>query len=83
VQFLKSKEALSKAGIAQTTAWRMEQAGLFPRKIRVAPKAVRYLDREIEQWIAARVRGVSDNELRELVEKMHQERDLETGKAGR
>ncbi len=35
---------------------RMEAAGRFPRRIKIGPNRVGWLESEIDDWIAARVR---------------------------
>jgi prophage regulatory protein len=41
-------------GISRSHAWRLEKAGLFPRRRQLSKNAVAWVDHEIQQWIAAR-----------------------------
>jgi prophage regulatory protein len=40
--------------LSETTIWRMERRGEFPRRIQIAPKRVAWSRREVEAWIAGR-----------------------------
>jgi prophage regulatory protein len=74
LKLIRTRDTLAKTGVGATTAWRMQQKGLFPSAVRTGPKAVRYLEHEIDAWIAARARGLTDEELRAFVAKMHADR---------
>lgn len=34
--------------------WRLEQAGQFPKRVRLGPNRVGWSERELQQWITAR-----------------------------
>lgn len=36
------------------TLWRWEQRNLFPRRVKVGPNAVAWIEREIDEWQARR-----------------------------
>ena len=38
--------------------WRLEKQGLFPRRIRLGPGRVAWLDREISEWIECKRLGL-------------------------
>jgi prophage regulatory protein len=40
--------------LSETTVWRMERRGEFPRRITISPKRVAWRRREIEAWLAER-----------------------------
>ena len=40
--------------ISDTTIWRMERRGEFPRRITISPKRVAWRRCEIEKWLATR-----------------------------
>jgi prophage regulatory protein len=40
-----------------STIWRMENAGRFPKRIRLGARAVGWLEHEVNQWIADQPRG--------------------------
>ena len=41
-------------GLSRTTVWRLERAGLFPRRRQITPNTVGWLRQEISDWIASR-----------------------------
>ena len=53
--------------IARTTLYTMKNAGLFPPGFLLSPKTRAWYVSELDQWLAARARGASDVELRQLV----------------
>jgi prophage regulatory protein len=40
--------------LSRTTRWRLERAGLFPRRRRISPGCTGWLRSEIAAWIASR-----------------------------
>ena len=49
---------------SRTQIWRLEKQGRFPRRLRIGPNRVGWLESEIEDWIRSRLddRAASDNE---------------------
>jgi predicted DNA-binding transcriptional regulator AlpA len=45
-------------GYGDTTIWRKEKKGEFPRRIQLSPMAVGWFEDEILAWIRLRVRGM-------------------------
>jgi len=43
----------AKTALDRVTIWRLERVGLFPRRRLVAGRTVRWIDSEIEEWIAS------------------------------
>ena len=41
--------------LSKSTRWRLEKAGLFPKKIRLSPNAVGWLESDIRLWLEQRV----------------------------
>ena len=41
-------------GLSRSTRWRLERAGLFPKRRRISPNAVGHLESEILKWIRSR-----------------------------
>ena len=53
-KILNKKLSYAKAGLSSTTAWRLENAGLFPARRQLSPGRVGYVESEIEEWILSR-----------------------------
>ena len=41
--------------LSRTTIWRLERQGEFPRRIRIGPNRVAWVETEVEAWISERV----------------------------
>jgi prophage regulatory protein len=41
--------------LSPVTIWRLERKGLFPRRMKLGLKRVGWLEREVLDWIAARI----------------------------
>ena len=54
MEFLREPEVCRKVRLSRVTRWRMEKEGLFPRRRQVAPKSVRWLRSEVEEWMESR-----------------------------
>jgi prophage regulatory protein len=53
MNLLKIEDVEAKTGLHRVTIWRLEQEGKFPKRRKVSERAVRWIEREIEQWIEA------------------------------
>ena len=53
-RFMREPEVGRLTGLSSSTRRRLECAGLFPRRHRIARKAVGWLESEIQDWIRAR-----------------------------
>lgn len=53
---IRRKELLQIIGVSAATQWRLEKAGLFPRRIRVGRGAVGWHLAEVEEWLKTRGR---------------------------
>jgi prophage regulatory protein len=40
--------------VAETTFWRWEQKGLFPRRVRLGPNTVGWYEDEVQAWLGTR-----------------------------
>lgn len=49
-----------KTGLSITQIWRLEKAGLFPKKIKLGANSVGWLESEVDAWVAARVKERDD-----------------------
>jgi prophage regulatory protein len=46
-----------RTGLSRSTVWRLERKGAFPKRRRISPNAVGWLEHEIEEWIQMRTRA--------------------------
>ena len=49
-RYLRQPEVLTRVGVSFATLWRWEKQGLFPRRHRLGPNVVGWLEREIDEW---------------------------------
>ncbi len=54
---LTRREVEARLSITKTTIYRLMRCGAFPEPIQVGPRAVRWPQAEIEQWLASRPRS--------------------------
>jgi predicted DNA-binding transcriptional regulator AlpA len=52
---LKLPQTSKKTGLSRTTIYRLELEGKFPKKIKLAERAIGFLESEIDAWIQSRV----------------------------
>jgi prophage regulatory protein len=55
--FIREPECRSLTGLSRATRWRLERAGLFPKKRQLSPGCKGWLRSEIQQWIAERAKA--------------------------
>lgn len=53
---IRRRDLLEMIGVSAATQWRLEKAGLFPRRIRVGRGAVGWHLAEVEEWLKTRGR---------------------------
>lgn len=46
---------VERTGLSRSTIWRLERAGLFPRRRRISANVVAWLESEVSAWIEGRV----------------------------
>ena len=51
---LRFNEVSKAVGLGRTSIYKFMNAGMFPRSVRIGPKAVGWRAAEIEAWIASR-----------------------------
>jgi len=56
---LRASETMKLVGLSRTTLWRMERRGDFPKRLRLGPSTVGWLESEVQDWIASRPRGMA------------------------
>lgn len=60
-KIIRKKELLNMLGLSGPTIWRMEQAGKFPRRLRLGGNSCGWLVSEIDEWIASRAEERTGN----------------------
>ncbi|MGR1000859.1 helix-turn-helix transcriptional regulator [Escherichia coli] len=48
---IREKECIALTTLANSTRWKMEQAGKFPRRIKIGERAAGYRLSEVQAWI--------------------------------
>ncbi len=56
MKVLRISEVCEKSGCSRTTVWRLERRGEFPKRVKLSPHLVGWIDEEIVEWIASRPR---------------------------
>lgn len=52
--FLRLPQVVAKVGFCPMTIWRREKAGTFPRRVKLGPNSVAWVEQEIEAWCTER-----------------------------
>ena len=55
-RFLSMREVLSRTSLSKTHTYRMINAGRFPRPVPLGPHRVGFVESEVDDWMAARLR---------------------------
>jgi prophage regulatory protein len=53
-RLVRRKAVLGQLGVSETTLWRMERRGDFPRPVKITPRLVGYREAEIVAWMYGR-----------------------------
>ena len=53
-KLLKFEDIQAKIGVCRATIWKLEKAGLFPKRRALTEKLVRWDESEIDAWIQSR-----------------------------
>ena len=61
-RFISMSEVLDRICLSKTHLYRKINAGDFPRPVPLGPQKVAFLESEIEDWMAARLRAREQNE---------------------
>jgi prophage regulatory protein len=72
------RDVLARNGISRSTLYRRIVEGVHPPPVRLGARARRYPEREVDAVIAARIAGQSDEELRQLVNRLREERKTQS-----
>lgn len=49
-RMLRLPEVVERTGLSQTTLWRRERDGEFPKRRRLGPNAVGWMESEVNEW---------------------------------
>ena len=60
MKILRLKDVRLKTGLSRDTILEWEQSGHFPRRLKLGPRAVGWLESEIDEWIAERAASRED-----------------------
>jgi prophage regulatory protein len=55
---IRIKELQQRVGLSRTSIWRLEQRGLFPRRVHLTVSAVAWIEQEIDDWLRSRREGL-------------------------
>ena len=55
VRVLRPKETAAKVGYSRMHLYRLERDGQFPRRVRLGPSSVGWIEEEVDEWIRARI----------------------------
>lgn len=66
-------------GMAMTTVWDMQQKGLYPNFFKITTRSSGLYEDEHDRVMKLRAAGATDSQIRDLVNRIHQER-IDAGK---
>jgi prophage regulatory protein len=52
-RIMRKPEILNATGLSDTTIWRMEQEGRFPKRVRLGGNSCGWFETEYEEWLTA------------------------------
>ncbi len=55
IKVLRRNEVENRTGLSRSTIYLFMDEGLFPKPISLGPRAVGWLENEINEWLAARI----------------------------
>jgi prophage regulatory protein len=58
--FLRRKQVETRTGLSRSTIYQYIKEGVFPKPVPLGPRAVGWLEAEVSDWIAERVRVARD-----------------------
>ena len=54
--FLRRRQVQTRTGLSRSTIYQYIQNGVFPKPVPLGPRAVGWLESDVSEWIAARVK---------------------------
>ena len=73
-RLLRLDAVMQATGFKQTHLYEQTCSGLFPRAVKIGARAVAWPAHEVEAVIAARIAGMSDDDLRTLITELELQR---------
>jgi prophage regulatory protein len=70
-RFLRLPELLARLGVCRATIYLHMAAGKFPKQIALGPRAVGWLEHEIDAWLAAKMKTRHDKLQKSKCERAH------------
>lgn len=61
IKLIHAREVQRICGLSKSTMYRLMRTGLFPEPLKIGPKAVRWREDEIQEWIDSRERAHGDS----------------------
>lgn len=74
MKLLKPKAILERYGYSRSQFYAAQQDGTFVKSVKIGKRAAVIPEVEAEQIAAARVAGATEDQIRRLVEKLHEQR---------
>lgn len=73
------QEAFKRYGVSRSTGYKMIEDGLFIKPIQIYRRASAIPGNELDELIKARISGLSEDEIRSVVSRLHAERQQMIG----
>jgi prophage regulatory protein len=71
---LRLPKVLAISGCSRSYIYQLINEGLWPKSVRLGARAVGWPERDVSAVCAARIAGQSNEEIRRLIEQLHQNR---------
>ncbi len=55
MRLIKLKEVMHMTGLARSTIYKFIATGVFPKPVNLSPRAVAWVDTEIEEWVLGKI----------------------------
>lgn len=81
MKLLRMPALREKSGHPTSTIYALIAKGLMPKPVTIGDRAVAWPEHEVDAIVAARIAGKSDDEIRELVKRLHKARTAPAGAA--
>lgn len=54
VRYIRQQDVLARIGVSWVTLWRWEKQGQFPKRRKIGPRLVAWIEAEINEWCETR-----------------------------